>query len=380
MPKITDIIEIAESMRDCPVFVVRERCSAVRHRQAKCRLCVEACPENAITVGGNKVEIDFSFCVACGACTSVCPTEALVSLRPTDDELASAAASAVEASGGMAVFACARKASYREADPAKYAEVPCLARLDESLFVRLAAHGVRDIVAVDGTCKTCKYRDTRPAIEETIDQANEILAVQGSDVRVVRASEFPDEVLAADAFDMYGSSRRGFFGQASEAARDAAGKTFEHVLKGDKARNAPALKEILSINEEGTLPQLDAARHDNLINAMAQIGQPVEPELFTRRFGLVTIDRSKCNSCAMCTVFCPTHALSKSDDAPTEQGGVVLEFSAMSCVQCHLCEDICMRDCLVVEPMVPTDVLFDFEPIVFDLPRPAKGLSHFACR
>ncbi len=379
MPKITDIIEIAEAMRDCPVFVVRERCSAVRHRQAKCRLCVEACPEGAITVGGNKVEIDFSLCVACGACTSVCPTEALVSLAPTDDDLACAVASAV-GQAGMAVIACARKASHREADPAKFAEVPCLARLDESLLVRLAAHGVSDIVAVDGTCKTCKYRATRPVIEETIDQANEILSVQGSAVRVVRASEFPEEVRASDAFDMYGSSRRGFFGQATEAARDAAGKTVEHVLKADKARNVPALKELLATTEAGTLPQFDAVRHGNLINAMAELGEPAEPELFTRRFGMIEIDREKCNSCAMCTVFCPTHALAKSEEAPTEQGGVMLEFSAMACVQCRLCADICMRKCLTVEPMVPTDVLFDFEPIMFDLPRPAKGLSHFACR
>ena len=123
------------------------------------------------------------------------------------------------ATGGKAVFACARIASKRLADPAKYAEVPCLARMEESVLLGLAARGVEDIVLVDGTCATCKFRSNVPGIDATVASANELMAAQGSDVRVRRASAFPDEVLLEDKRTLLGESRRGFFTSARTRAR-----------------------------------------------------------------------------------------------------------------------------------------------------------------
>ena len=383
MPKITDIIEIAESMRSEHVLIVPQRCSAVRHRKSSCRKCVESCITGAIEIGLNKITIDPNECVGCGTCTSVCPTEALVALKPADVELLDDVVASVEALSDerdAAVIACARIASKREGDPSKFTEVPCLGRVEESLFVQLAAHGVRDIVLVDGTCRTCKHRDSVPAIDDSVDAANEIFEVMGAEARVRRASAFPQAALAAEGESLYGESRRGFFGEATNVAKTAAGKTVDHILRSDAAKSVPTLRDMLAVDDSGTLPQFDPTRHTDLLDAMAELGEPAKDELFTRRFGAIEIDREKCNSCAMCTVFCPTHALVKAKDEPTEKGGIVLEFSAMQCVQCGLCEDVCMKEALTVFPMVPTAQLFDFEPVVFDLPKPAIGKSHFACR
>lgn len=387
MPSIADIIEIAESMRTEHVLVMRDRCSAVRHRKSTCHHCVDACAFGAVSVGKNKVTIDANECVGCGACTAACPTEALVAIGPTDTELLEHLVSAVETATedhSTAVIACERIASKCEGDPAKFAEVPCLARAEETLFVQLAAHGVGDIVLVDGTCRTCKYREAVRALDDAIDAADEIFSVMGASIHMVRTSAFPDCVRAPEGQDLYGESRRGFFGQASEAAKTAAGKTVDHVLATKlgqtMGQTVPSLKELLSVDDAGLLPQAETARHTDLLDAMAELGEPVGDELFTRRFGSVEIDRDKCSACAMCTVFCPTHALAKSIDEPSEKGGLMLDFSAMQCVQCNLCADICLKKCLTVEPVVPTAQLFDFEPRQFDLPKPAIGKSHFACR
>ena len=380
MPNISDIIEIAEALRTERIQVVPTRCSAVRHRKSSCRLCVDVCVADAISIARNKISIDPNACVSCGACTTVCPTEALVPLDPTDVELYARARAAMDACDGTLVISCARIASRREADPARFAEVPCLARVEESALTQLVADGAQEIILVDGTCKTCKYRATGQVIDDTVDAANEIFATLGADLRVVRASSYPSCALVDDASGLYGSSRRGFFGQATGAAKDAAGKTVEHVLRTGAAQSVPGLRDLLKVNDDGTLPQFEPERHTGLLDAMAELGEPVADELFTRRFGCVSIDREKCNSCAMCTVFCPTHALVKSEDEPTEQGGIVLEFSAMLCVQCGLCRDVCLRKCLDVSWAVPTADLFDFEPRIFDLPRPAAGKSYFACR
>lgn len=380
MPNIADIIEIAESLRAERIHVVATRCAAVRHRRSKCSLCMDACIADAISVSRNEVHLDVDACVSCGACTTVCPTEALVPLDPTDAELYLRAAASREKNDGRAIVACARIAARREADPSRFAEVPCLARVEESLLVRLAADGARSIELVDGTCATCKHRGTGPVIDDTVAAANEIFEVMGSSVRVERASAFPACAKVGDASDSYGSSRRGFFGQAKDLAWDAAGKTVEHALQSGAIDAVPTLRDLLKVDDEGNLPQFEPVRHTTLLDSMAELGEPVRDELFTRRFGAVSIDREACNSCAMCTVFCPTRALVKSQDPPTEKGGVVLEFSAMLCIQCGLCRDVCLKECLEVLPSVPTDDLFDFEPRVFDLPRPAIGRSIFACR
>lgn len=50
--------------------VIEEKCTG-------CQLCIKACKENAITLKGKIVEIDYSRCVNCGDCTFVCPREAI---------------------------------------------------------------------------------------------------------------------------------------------------------------------------------------------------------------------------------------------------------------------------------------------------------------
>ena len=223
MPNLVDIVEVAEALESKAVYLASDRCVVVRNRHASCAKCADACPTGSVFAANNVLELDGEGCVACGACTTVCPVEALIPLRPLDEDLASSVASAVAATGGKAVFACARIASKRLADPAKYAEVPCLARMEESVLLGLAARGVEDIVLVDGTCATCKFRSNVPGIDATVASANELMAAQGSDVRVRRASAFPDEVLLEDKRTLLGESRRGFFTSARTRAKDAAG-------------------------------------------------------------------------------------------------------------------------------------------------------------
>lgn len=43
-------------------------------RQCKqCGNCIKACPNNALTMGANSAEIDYSKCILCGYCSPVCP-------------------------------------------------------------------------------------------------------------------------------------------------------------------------------------------------------------------------------------------------------------------------------------------------------------------
>ena len=373
MPNLADIVEMAESLESKAVYIAADRCVAVRNRHSSCRKCVDACLADAVTVKNNKLEIDAGACVACGACTAVCPTEALIPLDPLDADLSAGIASAVTACEGVAVFACARMKARHVGDPDKYAVVPCLARMEESVLLALAARGVQDIVLVDGTCKTCKYRACVPGIDATVASANALLAAQGSDVRVRRASEFPEVALSRDANKTYGAARRGFFtqagGTAKSAAKTAAEKTLAKMLGGSEKKEQ-TLRERLRMSDKGTLAQFSAERRMRVLDSMDALGQSVVPEIETRLFGNVEIDLEKCSSCLMCTVFCPTGAIRKSEDVPEDGKGNLLEFSAADCVQCNLCADACLKKCLTVSPVVSTQELFDFEPRIIQLPEP----------
>ena len=370
MPNLIDLVEVAEALGSKAVYLAEDRCVAVRNRHASCRKCSEACPTKAVRAENNVLSLDAEQCVACGACTTVCPTEALIPLEPLDEDLSSAIVSSVTAAGGPAVFACARIASKHLGDPAKFAEVPCLARMEESVLMGLAARGVRDIMLVDGTCETCRFRANVPGIDATVASVHDLMAAQGCDVRVLRASKFPDEILLEDKRSLLGASRRGFFAQAQSRARDAAEKTVEVVAFKNEKEGAPTLRERLRMSDSGTLPQFNPERRMRVLDAMDRLGPSVVPEIDTRLFGTVRIDAEACSSCGMCTVFCPTGALAKSDVEPEEGEGSFLEFSAADCVQCNLCADACLKDCLVVDSVVSTEELFDFEPRLIHLPNP----------
>lgn len=370
MPNLIDIVEVAQALESKAVFLAPDRCVAVRNRHSSCTKCSDACPTGAVGAAENVLALDSELCVACGACTTVCPVEALIPLQPLDEDLASAVADAVVATEGTAAFACARIASKRIGDPTKYAEVPCLARMEESVLLGLAARGVSDIVLVDGTCTTCKFRANVPGIDATVASANSLLAAQGSDVRIRRASAFPDALLLQDTRSLLGESRRGFFTQAKDVAKDAAEKTVEvaFIKKGDAA--GPSLRERLRMSDAGTLPQFNPTRRMHALDAMDQLGPSVVLEIDTRLFGSVHVDGEACSSCGMCAVFCPTGALAKSDLKPADGEGSFLEFSAADCVQCNLCADACLKQCLEVSSVVSTDELFDFEPRLIHLPNP----------
>ena len=269
----------------------------------------------------------------------------------------------------MAVFACARIASKRRADPVRYAETPCLTRIDESVVLAIAAHGAKRVLLVDGDCKTCKYRGNSPLVDEAASSAQALIAAQGSSAKVERVTDFPDELLVANPDGLFGTTRRGFFSEAASVAKEtaltAAKATVAHEL-GYAVQEA-GIGERLRVADNGALPYIQVARHDVIINSMDALGAPISETIDSRRFGTVGIDTGKCNSCGMCATFCPTGALRRH---PSEKRGDpvrMLEFSACDCVQCGLCADVCWKGALKLSPEVRSAELFDFEPRTFEL-------------
>lgn len=383
MPNLNDIMEMMNALETKAIITAPTRCVAVRNRHSSCRKCADVCLADCITIDKNELEIDAGACVACGACVAVCPTQALISVDPMEEELAAAVADTTRATDGVTVIACARKAARQTGDPDKYSVVPCLARMDEMLLVELAARGIRDIHLVDGTCRTCKYRAAVPAIDDTVASARELLATVGSDAVITRSDDFPPEAKVADLHKAVGAARREFFTSTGHYAKDVAKSAAEKVVN-DKLRQLKLQKEEQSLREKlgvkagaGKMPTIEASRNLAILDAMTRIGEPVEPEMFTRIFGDIQIDPEVCNGCNMCVMFCPTDALRKSLDKHPDETRAYVEFSMADCTQCNLCADACLKKCIEIIPVVGTEELFDFEPRLVEISASKSGNKLF---
>lgn len=369
-------MNVAEALEKSPVLVRRDNCVAVRNRNSTCRRCVSACHANAIDVCGNEVTLSASLCTACGACAAACPTEALVPVEPSNAQVLHSATAAMEASDDTALVACARISSKRLADPASYVELPCLSRFDEVTALSLAVLGAKRILLVDGDCSTCKFGECIAHADAAAEYANELLAAQGSAVRVERQTGFPEDVLVENPEGLFGTTRRGFFSEAVGAAKETAMTAARTTVAQELGLDAPeaSIGERLRVTGDGTLPLVQTPRHEAAINAFYALGEPCVEAIESRLFGNVTVDATKCNSCNMCAVFCPTGAMRRGDEGGVGAPATLLEFSASSCVQCGLCVDVCWKGAVAMDSRVSLDQLFDFEPVTFNL-KPEKQRS-----
>ena len=376
MPTIDNIMQVAEALEKSPVVVARDRCVAVRNRNATCRKCVQACPFGAILAHANDISLDVGACVGCGACIAACPTEAFVPLQPTSAEVRVAAIESIRANGGRAVVACGRIAARRQADSARYAEVPCLSRFSEMLAVGLVAQGAESIQLIDGNCGTCKHRACIPALDKAIGQAESLLAAHGSKVPIERVTGFPEDMRAEGPVAAYGSTRRGFFSEAVGAARETAKVAAKTALENELGYELDerSISELLRVGADGTMPQLSMPNHEEAINALDVIGLPESGPIDSRLFGTIDIDLQKCNACSMCAVFCPTGAIKREKTKRLQEQPSYLEFSACECVQCGLCADVCWKGALTLSACVDASELYDFEPRVFNLKRKVQKL------
>lgn len=390
MPSVSDVIEAADLLKVRSIEVIDERCSAIRNRNASCRACENACIESAITVERNEVRIDVDACVDCGACVPVCPNGALVALEPLKDSLHREVRSKATAAR-CGIIACSRIAARRTADDALFTEVPCLGHIGEEDLIKLIGQGIDDIILVDGECATCKYGAVSADIDTCVDIAATFFEKIGADAVITRASEFPPEIRT-QARNFRGESRRGLIFQVGDYVKNVAGnvaqKTIEEKLGTiDKPKT---LYERLRAGKNGKMPSFEPSHNYGLLEsgeaALARtLGSVEEAQsalreseetLDCRHFGDLEIDASACSGCGLCVLFCPTEACVYSEVLEAEdEDSRIIEFRAMDCTQCRLCEDVCIRKCLTISPKVSIARLYDFEPKAIAIPKPKNRTS-----
>lgn len=319
------------------------------------------CPTGAISIDGNAVGVDQDACTHCGACVTVCPTQAAESTWQPWKELVSNAMRAVEASDGEPILVCERMVD--EMIPALRrgaCVMTCLERVDEALLLSMAAAGAKRIALAPGDCPSCGIGCGGAAWSLVVEQAEGLLRSVGSAVEIViDTTLFQMDVPAGDPVV---SRRDALAGIGGDAARTAANVVEELVRESRYGELAGALGLFGgdSLIETATRGQVCAWALGALAlrcagDAQAAIDRLGESRAPTRVFGEPVIDLQACSNCFLCTAYCHENAIEKLKDGSKVKGFRILPHR---CNGCGMCVDVCRPDALRINHHVKlSDVL-----------------------
>ena len=377
------MINLIDEMNSPLLAVEPQRCVLVRHRNGECLRCAAVCTTGAISLGEEGIVVSPEKCIGCGTCASACPTGCLTAANPTDEELFGAVEAALAENEGRVAIACERafamssgnrmkrdscdatapsfvpgKIAGATSDGRPLVGVVCLGRVDESLLVEATARGARSIQLISGPCESCPHRCGGALSDEIIVSAETLLAALGTPspidrIRLQHASD-TREILrlrpTASAQDDTNAVNAATVADASEDCLSESG--YPVAPPTGESQQDSREPQFAHVQADGTLPHFVPERRLRLFNSLKALGTPAAPTVTTRLWGQVTIDTELCRSCRMCTVFCPTGALTRFDAANDAFG---VEHRSALCMQCRLCETICPEQAITVAEEVSAD-------------------------
>jgi ferredoxin len=281
-------------MLTCQIVYHNQNCLNTKKSYAKtCRLCIEACPHQAIS---EYKEIDTKKCTECGACMAICPSDGMVD-RNTDK-----LHEYIESSQAV-VLNCP------QAIPAGF-EIPCLGVIDRDLWMALMlAAREKEVKLHTGKCADCP---DKKACVQSVKLFKEVHA-DWPDHPPVLIQVSPDTGEEAPKGAALSKPQNTDL-LAKGAWKKKGWEKLESILPGltaDESYSIPRTRQLL-------------ARHIEL-TPEAKIPLPA------LKVG------SQCTNCGVCAAICPQTALSKKENGDE----LSLIYEPYKCVRCQRCVNIC---------------------------------------
>jgi Pyruvate/2-oxoacid:ferredoxin oxidoreductase delta subunit len=265
-------------------------CSAERG----CRLCVESCPTVALLPENGRISYSVESCVACGICTTTCPTGATTNPSVTPQQIfaqiTAMVASRTTPTGVR--FRCRESNPSRISDSWFPVEVPCTGMLSIGWLLTPLLLGAASVSADTCTTSGCS---------------------RGNDERL------------------------------SEHSIEAAAICEALGFEGDRIGLSGAIPLLEPISDKllESVPSTTVAdmRDTDVVLAMASLASVDDITIKTAigAAGVIAIDDQACTLCEQCAAVCPTGALRahRTNDA------VDITFDTTVCVGCSMCVATC---------------------------------------
>ncbi|WHY88881.1 4Fe-4S binding protein [Neobacillus novalis] len=330
--KLVNVIEKGMSTLN----IEQNLCSRLISPKSTCQSCVANCPTNSITFKNNKIEVD-DHCVECGLCTTVCPTSALSSQRPSLNQLVT---TIIQMCGqNERVYLRCDKMQISDSEIAAVT-VPCLGMIPREVWVTISSYCDNlSIYQSEKSCRDCEISMGEVVWRKELRAGEAMSGKQLSVTSTIQPSRQKTQ---------FNNSRRAFFTRlVSEikttnklALREELGgsgvQSYQeklqenHMIKVKKEWTAVTNRIVERVTNESVLPNINKR---NLFLAEIQKNEDLKKRKDCR---LPTI-LPDCNFCGACTILCPTSALTLENG----NGVTMINLEPAKCVDCHLCEEIC---------------------------------------
>ncbi len=378
MSKIDTIESISNKLAETTITVVPKRCSYIRNWHSTCRYCLSVCQHDAIERSLGRLKINSEKCTGCGACVAACPTSAMLTSAPNQNEIVRQAKESARRNAGSAAFICEKQALEQHVDTERVVVLPCLNYLDEYLISGLFALKFKRVVLFSCGCDDCEMDCSEPYLDQMIQSTHHLLEqwnVSGTFATldaVVPALVLADSKKRRTSIQ---SDRREAFKQGGASALEFAWQSVSDAIgsfTGEEPRK-DGDKQIIVRAEE----RFDAKsyRSVRMLAMLDHIGiRPRGATVESRMWASVNIDPNRCRYCGACALMCVTQALKYEKNA---DGLATLTFQPSLCINCRLCKDSCLTHSMIYTNKIPANDL-DGEVLIdlyrdHELPKSSAG-------
>jgi ferredoxin len=346
-PKVENIMRFVQELDLEALKVHQTYCTNNRLGKVICTLCIDACPTGAIEYEeGVGLVVDPSECLSCGVCGPACPNGVFHPKNPSDAMVLRRMEKliAMSESGVLSVRCDGIGGRYEPMSVPKKEQgslvVPCLGRVPETAWLRAEQLGISHISFSD--CDVaCPYQKGHEVFKRTQMMTEHFLSNMKGDTHSDAQVSGPRPNVKAQGQDGVakdGINRRAFFSEIGKVAA----RTIEPAKK-EPVENVPTWHQRVPPGRKMLRARAQGLRGE----AIPISGDDDLP------FAEVGIDGARCDFCGVCTVLCPTGALTSIEI--DEVGGVC--FSFWKCTGCRVCEVVCPEDAVGLESDTDMDNL-----------------------
>lgn len=280
-------------------------CQYLAPHKTGCTRCAEVCPEQAIHLTENGVQIDQQLCTECGSCIATCPTGALQYLRFSDQQflhywadLDISDTKTIVLGNEAQLHRFWWKTGTDHFSSTFFLEYPNPTALTSMHLLTLYSSGARRIILLNSG-----QEEENKSFMEQITQANQIIESLAENHAVIQLAD-PGKLAAILARPV-----------------------------NDQSVRVRTIKD--QGNRRATLAYLLAALlEDKMVSPIT-----LTDEAFNT-FGTIICDEDSCTQCLACLSCCHIEALQADEEHFT------LIFNGSHCVQCGSCIAICPENAL----------------------------------